>query len=1001
MNNFAFWKSWPKSYQFMGAVLTVLLLLAWVALWTFYFRYPAPVFVWEHAQEQLVTEVPMRSFTLGLAELVIPADNYVIFDQLLGGRLQVQPWAYESFLIIFFFALSVLVAIITTLSRFWYLAAMTVLIVLVSYLRIEILLLFNSASKISTVALVGALIAATGWFQFFKKEVSFFSRWLVMVVLFGCFGVVVHFFARVQVPFLHLAVAAIPLALVVTVVFIVMVAHELLAALISGITRGFGATKSLQHVLFVALIYFINLALAYAEKFKMIDWNFIYIDFFFLLMLSGIVGIWGFRQRQAQLDSFLEDPFTTLLYLSVAVIAFSTIALFWATANDPVLDAISSFSSYAHLGFGVIFFIYVLSNFGSMLEKNLEVHKVLYKPTRMPYFTFRFAGFIAVLGFMIYNGWQGPLHNAISGFYNAAGDLYLHTGETKTALGFYQQGGNYGFLNHHSNYGVADIESRFLNFERERIFYRRASERRPTEMSALNYAYTFQRENNPLESLLALREAPEVQTRGAIQNTRGLLLKKLNVVDSALYYLQTAMADPVSAVAAKTNLVGLVVEKKLPLAADSILRLLNSSDAGVQSNAFALANQQQQLIGATPSVNLATDTTLNLFTASLLHNYLINQAGKLDTVFLQQVVALTKRPVNSNYQEVLLVAAAKAYYEQGEVEKALRTMEQAIYRSNDQGKHNHVLALWALEQAVPDVANRYLAYSTQQQFQPAQITLAVTLAELNQTGPSIFVWDSLQRSNDTLVAKLATKMVRVLASPPAFVERLADDEKYAYSKYRLSAGDSAAVEQIAGKITNENFRARTWLDYSKKLYAQDELLPAIRAFQKIKGLVLTEKNLYEEIQHFELILLAQQRAYRLLGEQINQGVTFTARQAERKLYFTALLNYASGRATEAEKLFRWLAYANPFFAEGVTAAAQYYQENQQPERAYTILAEALQRNPRSVKILKAYALAAATRGFDEYAASAVQTLRGVLPAKSVDQFLSDHKSIFGISLLQQ
>lgn len=996
MNSFSFWRTWPKSYQFLGAVLGVLLGLVLVGLWTSYFLAPAPTFIWQHAQEQLVTEVPLRSFTKGLVELVIPADNYVIFDQLLGDRLHVQPWVHYAFLGLFFFALSFLVAIITTLSRFWYLAAMTVLIVLVSYLRIEILLLFNSASKLSTIALVGALIAATAWFQFFKKEASFLSRWVVLLLLFIGFGVLVYFFARANMPFLQLAVAAIPLALVITVIFIVMVAHEILAALISGITRGFGATRSLQHFLVVSLIYFVNLALSYAEKFNMIDWNFIYVDFFLLLSLSGILGIWGFRQRQAQLDSFLGEPFATLLYLAVALVGFGTIAFFWATANDPVLDAIGSITIYAHLGFGLIFFIYVLSNFGSMLEQNREVHKVIYKPTRMPYFTFRFAGLIAVFGFMIYNGWQGPLHNAIAGFYNAAGDIYLYAGEPKAALSFYQQGGNYGFLNHHSNYAVADIESRFLNFDRERVFYRRASERRPTEMSALNYAYTFQRENNHLESLLALRQAPEVQTKGSVLNTRGLLLKKLNVVDSALYYLQAAMTDPKSAVAAKTNLVGLAVEKKLPLPADSLLRLLNSTDPGVQSNAFALANQQHQLIATQPSINLTTDTVFSLFTASLLHNYLINQVGRLDTTFINQVVALSRRTVNFDYQEVLQVAAAKAYYERGEVEKALRTMEQAVYRSNEQGKYNHVLALWALEQRVPDVANRYLAYATEQQFQPAQITQAVTLAELKQIGGSIFVWDSLQRSGDTLVAKLATKMVRVLASPESFVPRFADDEKYAYTKYRLNASDSVALERIANTIINENYRAHAWLEYSKKLYDQDELVRAIRAFEKIKGLTLTERSLYEEIQHFELELLAQQRSYRLLGEQINQGVTFAARQADRKIYFTALLTYASGRVDEAGKLFHWLATANPFFAEGVTAAAQFYREQKQPAHAYTVLAEALQRNPNSVKILKAYALAAAERGFDEYAASAVQTLRTVLPPKSVDLFLYANKSAFGL-----
>jgi tetratricopeptide (TPR) repeat protein len=996
MLNLSFWRSWSASYRIIAGLVAALLIIVQVGLWTSYFLYPEPTFSWQHAQEQIVSEVPIRTFTSGLAELTVPADNYVIFDQLLGDRVQAQPWAHFAFVGLFFLALSLLVAIVTTLSRFWYLTSMTLLIVLVSYLRLEVLLLFNSTSKIPTIVVLAVLISTTAWFQFFKKETPFISRWWVLLAVFGILGGCIHLFAKAPAPFLQLSVAVIPIALVLTFVFILMVAHEVLAALVSGISRGVGATKSLQHFLVISLVYLLNLALAYAEKFNLINWNFIYIDFFLLLTLSGILGIWGFRQRQEQLESFLEEPFTTLVYLAIALVAFTTVAFFWATANDSVLDALGTIIIFAHLGFGLIFFTYVISNFSGMLEKNLNVYKVLFKPSRMPYFTFRFGGAIATFAFLIYIGWKGPLHNSISGFYNAAGDVYTHLGESKTALAFYQQGGNYGFLNHHSNYAVAEIEARFLNFEKERQFYRRATERRPTEMSALNYAYTYQRENNPLESLLALKEATSLQSRGSIQNTQGLLYKKLNVVDSALFYLQASMADPVSSVAAKTNLVGLATEKNLALGADSLLALLNSADPGVQSNAFALANQKHQLIFIPPAINLQTDTVLNLFTASLLHNYLINQIGKLDTTYLAQVMALSKRAINYDYQEVLQVAAAKAYYEQGEVEKALRTMEQAIYRSNDQGKYNHVLALWALEQGVPDVANRYLAYSTAQQFQPAQITQAVVLSELGVIGPAVAVWDSLQNSADTVVRTLAEKMVRVLASPPAWVTNFADDEKYAFTKYRLGPADSSTLIKVAGSIKNENYRARTWLDFSQKLYAQDELAAAIRYFQKIKGLTLTEKSVYEEVQHFELILLAQQRSYQLLGEQINQGVTFTPQQTDRKVYFTALLNYASGRKEEARSLFDWLCGANPFFAEAVIAAALFYQEQGDPVRAYRILAEALQRNPHSVKLLKTYALSAASQGFDEYSASAIQTLRGLIPEKAADRFVIENKSIFGL-----
>lgn len=994
MQDLIFWRTWPRSYQLATGALVLLIFMVLVSFSVFYFIYPAPTLAWQHVQQQIVNEIPLRSITSGITELVVPVDNYIIFDQMLGDRPHVQVWAYLAFSIVFFLAISLFLAIVTTLSRFWYLAGMTLVIVLFSYLRIEILLLFGSSSKLSTIALIAVVISATAWFQFFKKEASFFGRCLLFTLLLCVGGLFIHFFAEAQAPFLHLAVAAIPPAIVLTVIFIVLVAHEILAALIAAITRGFGFTHSLRHFLVIAFVYLLNLSLAYAEKFNMIDWNFRYIDFFMLLIVSAVFGFWGFRQRQAQLESFLEDPFATLFYLGMAFVAFGTITLFWATANDSVLDALDTTSIYAHLGFGLVFCLYVLSNFGSLLERNMEVHKVLYKPTRMPYVTFRLGGLVALVSFLIYNGWQVPVLNATSGFYTAAGDIYRVTGDLKTALSYYQLGRTYGYQSHYSNYAAADIEGRFLNFKKERQYYLRANDRRPTEMAALNYAYTFQREDNFLEALLALRETTALQNRGSIQNTRGLLLKKLNVLDSAAYFLQRAAEDPVSEVAAKINLIGLVAEKKLPLAADSLLRLLESRDPGVQSNAFALANEQRQRITAQPALDLEKDTVFNLFTATLLHNYLINTAGELDTAFIARVVALAGRPANEEYDQLLRVGAATAYYECSEVEKALLNMEYVIFRSIDKGKHNLKLAVWALEQGAPDVATRYLAFATQQQFPPARIAQAVALSEIREIGPAIVAWDSLQRGADTVVAKLASKMVRVLASPPHFVSGFTDDEKYAYTRYRLGPADSVSLAATVANIRDPNYRARAWLDFSKKLYAQDALVPAIRAFQNIRGLTLTDENLYKEIQHVELTLLARQRAYRMLAEQINRGVVFEPRQTDRKLYFKALIELASGRRAEAEKIFNWLASANPFFAEGITAAAQFYQEQQNPRRAYTILAEALQRNPRSVMLLKAYAVAAAAQGFDQYAASALETLRTLLPAHVVDQFVLENQAIF-------
>src|SRR5690606_11431264 len=112
---------------------------------------------------------------------------------------------------------------------------------------------------------------------------------------------------------------------------------------------------------------------------------------------------------------------------------------FFATSNDPAIEAFEDIILFTHLGYGVVFFIYVLANFFTLLYQNQRVFKVVYKPTRMPYFTAQLAGFIAALAFFFQSG-QASLKQARSGFYNAKADYFYHTGAKELAKQYYRQG---------------------------------------------------------------------------------------------------------------------------------------------------------------------------------------------------------------------------------------------------------------------------------------------------------------------------------------------------------------------------------------------------------------------------------------------------------------------------------------------------------------------------------------------------------------------------------
>ena len=73
------------------------------------------------------------------------------------------------------------------------------------------------------------------------------------------------------------------------------------------------------------------------------------------------------------------------------------------------------------------------------------------------------------------------------------------------------------------------------------------------------------------------------------------------------------------------------------------------------------------------------------------------------------------------------------------------------------------------------------------------------------------------------------------------------------------------------------------------------------------------------------------------------------------MFYTALIAASSGDSVLAEKNFKILATYNPYFEEGIIAAANFYRNQSKDQlKPYTILAEALQINGNSIRLLKAY-----------------------------------------------
>lgn len=974
MQSLYFWKNWINTYRYTWYALAFIFLVSIIFFWFVNVKGVDNVIHWDKIQEQKVLETTVHSFRLGPLTLDVPAESYLIFEYFNGSGVEPNTTASYAFLVLLALSAVVLITFLTTLEGFWFYGGMALAIFFFVGLRLEVVGLFGFYDKVPLATVVLLVVGPAFYFNRFRSSTPFLVRLLYFGAVAIALAVCVVFFSHENYPAYHLTVTGYLPGLILALLFMFMVAHEIFAGFIYVVHES--STKTLRHYSIISFVYFLYVLITALHEMEVIDWNFIYLNAYFLLTISAVLGIWGFRHREAVYGNvFSFYPFGAYFFLGMGIICFATLGLLAGNANDPAMRIVRHAIIFSQAGYGLIFMTYVISNFILMMARNIGVYKVLYQPNRMPYFTYRFMGTIAMLAFVFASGRKEYVSNGMAGFYNFTAGLYALQGERTYSEAFYEQSQKNGFINHHADYAMGTIHASQLAFNKARQDYRGATVRFPSEYALINSGNLSIWENQPFEAIKSYREALTLlPASGPIRNNLGFAYAKVRNLDSAITYLNDARREDLSKPSAEINFFALAASEYLPFRADSILSVFNTQDPAAEANAIALTTLFRKTFAA--PVDPLKERKLSIKTATLLNNYIIHHATTLDTAFTRKAWDIASDSANIDYREALKTSLAYAYYHQGNVAKALEILAEQVYLSQShQGKFNYIMGLWALEQGNPEAASRSFSFANSFDYKQARFYNAIALTEARLVDEAIMAWDSVIRFDGENERAIAVRMKNILTLPASQVNQLNDGGKYQFCRYRVPLNDSVMFERVANGFEDANYKAQALLDMSRRHYEAGDIVRAIRYYQRIAGLELTDKVLYENVRHFELLMLASRKEVRALASQINKGITFGPDRFIEKVLYTAVIAEASGDTTKADSNYKILATYNPYFEEGILAAAEYFKKGGNGFRSYSILAEAIHVNNNSRRLLEAYIREALHLGFDTYAATAYEELR--------------------------
>jgi hypothetical protein len=163
MNSFWFWKKWSTEYRIIGYGVALLFIGAFLFLWTGYFTGIDGVLEWDKFHDQKVIETIAHTFQVGNFEFSIPIESYLTFEYFNGSNIIPNTFALHAFVVMLVLASILLLTIITTFERFWFLTGMGLFILFIVSLRLEVLHFFGLTGKWTTIS----VIAVYGFLGFY------------------------------------------------------------------------------------------------------------------------------------------------------------------------------------------------------------------------------------------------------------------------------------------------------------------------------------------------------------------------------------------------------------------------------------------------------------------------------------------------------------------------------------------------------------------------------------------------------------------------------------------------------------------------------------------------------------------------------------------------------------------------------------------------------------------------------------------------------------------
>lgn len=636
--------------------------------------------------------IPLDTIQVGFASFTLETQNYLLFQvfeslpprlfpiitQLTGGSL----WILFTLAVILF----------TDFKRYYFIAATGTVISLLTLSGINGLNIDGIGSNNAMIlSLVGLVLPAVVIHTFFDSR-GWTFRAVVILAFSGLSYFLLIRLSGAIAPTLLLAENISLMAAAIAGIFLIYIGHAAISAIyfmLAKLNRGVGLRIS-WHLSIFALLYLALIALIFFRLMGEVDLGFPLPPTFILFV---IVGVLAYLETRFKIRTVTQPYGHPWVGEGVFLIGFAITAWVWFRAdlvtNTPLSDFLQHLFIYSQLGFGALFFLYLISNFLGIMNSGSAVDKILYRPPFFSLLHMRIGGLMSMLILTIYaDAVVGVQFGTASTHLSA--DYYYATGRTREASILYENSFDRYRNNPKALNAVAHIA---LDQKQPTLAINtliRSFDTRPQVPDILLLSANLLKVGKVTEALFYLKEGLAYHPDNEyLLNNLALVSSRIN--QGAEGHLLLSQMEKHAAIR-DANLIGLEIKHRLPQRTLAI-------DKNLAGTINALA--RYNLAGEKAPIALQTDSISqgSLLNKALLRNQWSNHAiGDIDAdlVLLDSLIAQNFLP---SEEAELRETGTVRNYQSDRINELLKTLNGLAYNfPNSAGFYHSFEALVFLGQ---------------------------------------------------------------------------------------------------------------------------------------------------------------------------------------------------------------------------------------------------------------------------------------------------------------